>query len=391
MTTDPGLQNLLIEMRANAALPLEQAKAIPAQAYRSSAFHELEKKTIFANEWHCIGREDLFKNIGDYSTFKIVDEPVAVLRCDDSELHAYSNICRHRMAPLLEGSGNVKKNIVCPYHAWTYNLHGQLIAAAHMSKSFDPTPICLPEFKIEIWKGWVYVSLAKQPAPLAPRLESLAARIENYQPEKYQTLFYVDEIWDTNWKSLYENFSESYHVFRLHPDTIEGAQPTRLTDTSFDNDDGFYYYEQCRNPNSDTAYPGHTVISNSALGERQRLVNPMITIYPTHAFAISPERMFWMSLQPESVGQLRVRWGINIYPGAIPPDWTRDEFIADIRSISESVNAEDKTMLEETYRNAASAHVETAQISPLERTTWEFQRYLVRMMDKGLGLAHSAA
>jgi phenylpropionate dioxygenase-like ring-hydroxylating dioxygenase large terminal subunit len=296
------------------------------------------------------------------------------------------------MSPLLvETQGNIRDKIICPYHMWSYGLDGKLSNAPYMPEDFKTEQVCLPQFSIEIWEGWIYVSLSQNPVPLAPRLAKLSERLKNYRVSEFLTLFHVDEVWNTNWKVLYENFSESYHVFSLHKTTIDGAQPTRLTNCSFDNEPGFYYYEQGRQLGSKVVYPGNLVISNTDLNEHQRKHNPMICVYPAHAFAVAAERMFWMSLQPEGVGKVRVRWGIDIFPGAVPPDWDFEAFRDDMRRISEDVNREDRWMIETMYQNAGSAFVETNRISPLERTTWELQRYLISRIDGDLKLARQIA
>ena len=113
------------ELHANVAVPFERASAMPKSVYTSAEFAALEERHIFAREWLCAGRADALPNPGDYLTITIAGEPVIVLRDRDGQLRALSNVCRHRMSTLLEGLGNVRA-IVCPYHAWTYNLDGAL-------------------------------------------------------------------------------------------------------------------------------------------------------------------------------------------------------------------------------------------------------------------------
>lgn len=374
--------DVLDQLRAGAAADLSAARAMPPLAYRSEALLAMEQEQILKIEWHCVGRCDEFARTGDYVTYQIGVDPVVVVRDGAGELRAYANVCRHRLAPLMtEARGNTRNFLVCPYHRWTYGLDGALKAAPYTDDGLVDGSVCLPRFAVEVWEGWVYVSLNPEASPLAPRLAELSRRLKNYHVDCYRTLFHVDEVWHTNWKMLYENFSESYHVFALHSASIDGAQPTGMTDCSIDNEAGFYYYEQGRKHGSDTAYPGNIVVSNPDLTERERNTNPMICVYPTHAFAVAAERMFWMSLQPEGVDKVRVRWGIDIFPGAIPPGLDEESFRDDMRRITERVNDEDRWMLEKMFRNAGSSHVETSRITSMERTTWEFQRYLVRMVD----------
>jgi phenylpropionate dioxygenase-like ring-hydroxylating dioxygenase large terminal subunit len=101
---------------------------MPKAVYTSPDFAKAEEEHIFAKEWLCAGRADALPNPGDYLTMVIAGEPVIILRDRDGVLRGMSNVCRHRMSTLLEGRGNVR-SIVCPYHAWTYNLDGSLRGA----------------------------------------------------------------------------------------------------------------------------------------------------------------------------------------------------------------------------------------------------------------------
>jgi phenylpropionate dioxygenase-like ring-hydroxylating dioxygenase large terminal subunit len=114
---DPALD----ELRANVSVPFTKARAMPKSVYTSAAFLELEKRHIFARDWLCAGRSDALANPGDYLTMEIAGEPIIILRDREGALRGLSNVCRHRMSTLLEGRGNTRA-IVCPYHAWTYNL-----------------------------------------------------------------------------------------------------------------------------------------------------------------------------------------------------------------------------------------------------------------------------
>jgi phenylpropionate dioxygenase-like ring-hydroxylating dioxygenase large terminal subunit len=109
------------ELHANVAVPFERAHAMPKSVYTSPEFAAEEVRHIFAREWLCAGRADALKDPGDYMTMTIAGEPVIILRDKDGVLRGMSNVCRHRMSTLLEGRGHVRA-IVCPYHAWTYNL-----------------------------------------------------------------------------------------------------------------------------------------------------------------------------------------------------------------------------------------------------------------------------
>ena len=204
-----------------ACSPFEDAIAMPPEIYTSQDISALEAKNIFARDWVCAGLANEIPNPGDYITYTIVDQPVFVTRDNAGNVRAYANVCRHRMMQLLEGRGN-KKRIVCPYHAWTYDLNGKLVGAPHMqhSNAFSKKDICLPEVNVEVWEGWIYLSLNPDAIPVVETLKPLAKIVERYNMADYVPVVTEDHAWKTNWKLLTENFMEGYHLPVAHKATV---------------------------------------------------------------------------------------------------------------------------------------------------------------------------
>ena len=114
------------------AQDLEQADALPFNAYISPELYEAEQRHIFYTDWVFVCAAQQLQQPGDYCALRLAGEPIAVLRGQDGQLRALSNVCRHRGTPLLDnGFGNISNRIVCPYHAWTYNDQGVLIGLPH--------------------------------------------------------------------------------------------------------------------------------------------------------------------------------------------------------------------------------------------------------------------
>nr|WP_309504167.1 Rieske 2Fe-2S domain-containing protein [uncultured Roseovarius sp.] len=382
MTPRMSVSELLEAVARNAALPDELAEATPPQVYTSPEFLELELDEIFNHEWFCVGREDEYENPGDYRTTTIGRDPVIVLRDRDGILRAMSNVCRHRMATLLEGAGNIRGRISCPYHAWTYNLDGQLIGAAHMRDNFNKKEVCLPQFQVEIWQGWVYVSLDPDAAPLGPRLAGLSKRLENYQLSKYRTLFRAEEIWNTNWKILVQNFTEGYHLFVAHAETIEPAMPTRLAN-AMHGGAAYSLYEQGRVPGKSYERNSEMSVDNPLLTEEERNKAVLSGIFPCHVMSVTAERTFWLSVQPYGVDKVKVFWGADHYPGAVPDDpEERAAYAAELKAGFDRINDEDKPIIGAIAQNAKALTAKPGRLSPKERTIWYFQQYLAAQLDQ---------
>lgn len=380
MKPNMSLADLLKAVQRNAALPDELAEATPPQVYTSSEFLELELDEIFNHEWFCVGRADEFSEAGSYRTLTIGRDPVIILRDHGGNLRAMSNICRHRMATLLQGAGTLKTRITCPYHAWTYALDGQLIGAAHMRDNFDKKTVCLPQFQVEIWQGWVYVSLDPKAEPLAPRLKPISEGYANYQMSDYQTLFRAEEVWDTNWKILVQNFMEGYHLFVAHAKTIEPAMPTRLAN-AMHGGPGYGLYEQGRIPGQSYERSSDMPVVNKSLTEAEKNTAVLFAVFPCHVVSIVAERTFWLSLQPYGTDKVKVFWGVDVFPGSLPEGAeARATYAAELKAGFDRINDEDKPIIGAIVQNAGALAAEPGRLSPKERTVWYFQQYIARML-----------
>lgn len=204
-------------------------RALPNAAFRESAYHEAELHRIWRNDWVFITTEDAIPNPGDQLPVAVGGQPVLLLRNQDGELAALSNLCAHRGTLLVDEPANGKR-IQCPYHAWTYTDGGRLLSVPYApNDAVDKAEHCLPAYRAESWHGLIFVSLNLDVEPLRDRLaavDSLAVGrgIDgfNHWSSQQQT-----EVWDCNWKLAILNAMESYHLFQVHPTTLEPYTPTK--------------------------------------------------------------------------------------------------------------------------------------------------------------------
>lgn len=372
---DPALA-ALEELRANVATPFERAHAMPKSVYVSPAFAELEEKRIFAREWLCAGRADALKDPGDYMTMEIAGEPVIILRDRDGSLRGLSNVCRHRMSTLLEGRGHVRA-IVCPYHAWTYNLDGSLRGAPAMTlnEGFCRDAIALPPVRVEVWLGWILVTLnpdAPSPSVALAGVERLIAPLDM---SACVETFREEFAWATNWKVLAENFMESYHLPACHAGTIGGASKLEemVCPEGFE---AFNYHWILKNDTVPLALAHPT---NTTLKGDQRRTTWLLAIYPSLLITLTPGYFWYLSLTPDGPGRVRVLFG-----GGMSPEWLADpraaEHLAGVKSLLDAVNLEDKGCTERVYRGLVAGLSAPGPLSHLERPNFEFAQYIARRM-----------
>ncbi len=369
---------LLDRFVASAGLAFQSARAAPGQIYADAELLGLEQDGIFKRDWLCVARAAELSETGDYVAFEIAGEPLFLVRDTDGALRAFTNICRHRGAQLLGDRGNTRR-IVCPYHAWTYDLQGRCVAAPFMHE----TPrAALPEFPVEIWEGWVYVSLNPAPTPLATQLGTVSERFAGYRLAEYRPLLREDEIWATNWKLAVENFIDPYHLFRVHAQTVEPALPTRLT-KCLPGEAAFTWFLQQRVADVPFEYASELPPANPGLSAEEQRTVPIVCVLPSHLISISADRLFWMSVQPRGAARTAVRWGLDVFPRALPDGGEGERLAAELQASFRRINEEDKVILQGLAHNAGSAFAQPGPLSSYERTVWEFHRFLARRLAPG--------
>jgi len=360
------------ELAASVATPFEQAHAMPCSVYTSDTFLQAEIQSVFGQDWFCAGRASSIAKPGEYLTLELAGQPIMVIREKNGEIRAQSNVCLHRMSTLLEGRGKTN-SIVCPYHAWTYELNGQLRGAPAMeqNQSFCKKGMRLPEVRCEQWLGWIMVTLNNDAPTVASQLAEVSDMVADYQMADYQESFFETHVWDTNWKVLAENFMESYHLPVCHKGTIGGQSKL----------------EEMICPPGRAAFNYHTILKDDSLsialahpsntrmhGERRRTTY-LLAIYPSLLITLTPGYFWYLSLHPEGVGKVRIRFG-----GGMSNDFSDDpqaqQHFANLKSLLDDVNVEDRGCTEKVYQGLCSDFAKPGPLSHLERPNYDFAHYL---------------
>ena len=184
---------------------------LPARFYTDPAIHEAEKPAIFYRTWHYAGHASQVEKIGDYFCFELNGESLFCIRDRDGEIKVHYNVCQHRAHELLRGEGNAKL-IVCPYHAWTYELSGQLRSGPNIKAvpGFDRGEICLTSVRVEDFCGFLFVNLDPDAKPMDEWFPGAREELASYVPNilDLTPIEYVEVFEKTNWKVSVENYSE---------------------------------------------------------------------------------------------------------------------------------------------------------------------------------------
>ena len=199
------------------------AGTLHAEAYTTQRWYDFEQTAVFARSWQWVCHREKLANAGDYVTTTVAGHPVVVVRGGDGALRAFYNVCKHRAHQVLAGEGSAR-SLRCPYHGWTYDLDGSLIAARHSGHAvdFDTSGICLDAVQAEEFGGFVFVNLDSAAAPLLQQAGGLAAEIATKAPDIADLTLARRLSYDiaSNWKNVVENYLECYHCHIAHKDFV---------------------------------------------------------------------------------------------------------------------------------------------------------------------------
>src|SRR5688500_2245409 len=203
--------------------PLERVEpALPAAWYRDPAQYQRELDTFWYDRWIAVAREEEIAAPGDWRAARIGTQPVIILRTQSGEIKGFHNVCRHRGSVLCtEETGSFpRKRIVCPYHAWTYDLDGRLVATPRRMETPDFRLADYPLHGVAAgaWGGFVFVHLGKDAPPLAHCVRRLEERFRHYRFHDLRIGKRIVVDVQANWKLLAENFSECFHCPPVHPE-----------------------------------------------------------------------------------------------------------------------------------------------------------------------------
>lgn len=374
-----SLSPLLARLRDLAALPLARASAMDPGFYRSEALLELERERIFRRQWICIGLSAALEKPGDFLCDEVAGQPLVLIRQGDGAIAAFANVCRHRMMTLLEGQGNCRR-IVCPYHAWTYGADGRLIRAPHMDRSedFSLDRYSLAGIRCEEWQGWIYVTLDASLPPVSRMLARLEPMLAPYAMADYVPIDRQTHTWQTNWKQLTENFMEGYHLPVAHRATVGAWFPVEETRFGPGEADPAFTYQWFTK--SADARVGVAHADNVRLEGEQRRTSILPTVFPSHMFSLAPDHVWYLSLEPVSVGEVKVRYGAAMAPEVLAASTDVEMLKQETRAFLERVNEEDRRVVEGIWRGAGAPLSSAGPLCWLERENHEFTRYLARQL-----------
>jgi len=210
----------------------------------SPEFFELERKAIFERAWLNVGRVEQLRRNGSYFTrdLAVAKTSLIVVRGMDGVIRAFHNVCRHRGNklvwtddPRVETKGNCRQ-FACKYHGWRYDLDGTCSSILQEGEFFgiDKADYGLVSVHCEVWQGFIFVNLAKEPSQSLPDFLGPMITAIDYPFDKLTERYYYRGDIRSNWKVFLDAFQEFYH-----PPILHGRQNPVMSNPEYQQQ-GFY-------------------------------------------------------------------------------------------------------------------------------------------------------
>ncbi len=199
---------------------------IPAERYTSPEFAKREWEAVWMHSWHLVCRDQDILDVGDFVEFELGDQSVLVVRTEEDTIKGYYNSCLHRGMQFRKGRGSMTE-IRCPYHMWCWKLDGSncevLDPYEYHPSLVSAEALQLPEIRVETWGGFYFVNFDDEAVSL---LEHLGPVAEALAPYKLENMVYKSHrrvVVPANWKTVVDNFGETYHIPTIHPQSLPYA------------------------------------------------------------------------------------------------------------------------------------------------------------------------
>jgi len=212
--------------------PIEKAHGLPNECYTNSDYLTIERERIFKDKWSVIGVGSSVPNVGDAQPYNLLGIPLIILRNKERKVRVFHNVCSHRGFKLLDKPCSLKNVLRCPYHSWSYDFNGKLVATPHIgglniheTEKFDKSSSNLKEVRTKVWMDIIFVNMNGDELEFDEYIKPLEERWSKFISKEDQKLLkhskdhgYFSLDVKSNWKFAIENYCESYHLPWIHPE-----------------------------------------------------------------------------------------------------------------------------------------------------------------------------
>lgn len=197
-------------------------KGLGVGRYTDPDFASLEFDKLWNRVWQVAARVDEIPATGDYTTYKVGDQSVLLVRTEDDSIKAYYNFCPHRGTALGEGCGHFKDGkIICPFHGWRWDLSGNIQMVLGREEfaggQLKDKDVAMREVHSREFAGFVFINLDENPQPFEDFIAPVKPFLEDFVLGDMHHVWWKRATIPCNWKVAQEAFFEAYHVSATHP------------------------------------------------------------------------------------------------------------------------------------------------------------------------------
>ena len=211
---------------------INEANGLPNECYLNDEYFKIEREKVFFDNWIVVGVSSSVPEIGDAKPFNLMGIPLLILRDKNNKIRVFHNVCSHRGMILLNKECKLKNTIRCPYHSWSYNFNGELIATPHVggmniheADGFIKSKSNLKEVSSYVWMDLIFINVNKNKKDFEESIDPLEKQWSKFISKEDQKLIrhagdfgYFNMEVKSNWKFAIENYCESYHLPWVHPE-----------------------------------------------------------------------------------------------------------------------------------------------------------------------------
>lgn len=193
---------------------------VTGERYTSNAFMELEMDKLWPRVWNIGAWANEIPETGDYVTHQLGRESILMVRQKDLSVKAFHNVCPHRGNRLVYVDSGSSSEFTCTYHGWKFNHEGAVIYAQDEDDFPKGSPcgkLSLSEIPCEVYGGFVWYNMDENCFPLSGYLKEVMPWWNLHKLDEMKRVYYKVAEVPFNWKSLHDNFCESYHLPATHP------------------------------------------------------------------------------------------------------------------------------------------------------------------------------
>lgn len=194
---------------------------LPAEAYFDPESYQRDLQRIWWRNWIYVGRSASVAAPRSFRTFELGDQRILLVRDEGGTLRGFYNTCRHRGAALCrEASGVLASGaIICPYHAWSYDLEGELkrTSSKQLAEGFDRADYPLYGINVQERAGFIFIALTDAAPSFEATFDPPLERLGAWPLEDLIVGHAALKTIRCNWKLFWENFNECLHCPVVHP------------------------------------------------------------------------------------------------------------------------------------------------------------------------------